>query len=106
MGILSKILDTLGGSGGIRQALREGAVVIDLRTAYEFDQGHIPRSLNIPVDRIRVNITRIRDLNRPIILCCAGGAHCRDAASMLHEAGIGRVHIGGSWESVWRMMKT
>jgi phage shock protein E len=106
MGILSKILDGLSGDGGIKQALAEGAVVIDLRTAYEFDQGHIPRSLNIPVDRIRANITRIRDLNKPVILCCAGGVHCRDAATLLSKAGIVRVHIGGSWESVWKMMRS
>jgi phage shock protein E len=105
MSILSKFLAGDWGNGGLRQALREGAVVIDLRTAYEYDQGHIPRSLNIPVDRIRANIQRIRDLNKPVILCCAGGEHCREAAGTLKEAGIGQVYIGGSWENVWRVMR-
>lgn len=103
MSILSKILGGWG-NGSIRQALREGGVVIDLRTANEFDQGHIPRSLNIPVDRIRVNTRRIRELNRPIILCCANGIHCWEAATILREAGIERVYNGGSWESVLKMI--
>lgn len=90
------------GNGRIRQALQEGAVIIDVRTAYEFDQGHIPRSLNIPVDRIKLNIGRIRDLKRPVIICCSSGVHCRDAAAILEQAGI-RVYNGGSWQSLWRV---
>jgi phage shock protein E len=91
------------GNGKIRQALQEGGAVIDLRTAAEFDQGHIPGAHNIPVDRIRANLDRIRDLNRPVILCCADGGHCRDAMEILKQAGIGQVYIGGSWESVWKL---
>jgi|SRR6186713_375938 len=101
---MSWLSDLFGpGNNTIRQALQEGAVIIDLRTAYEFDQGHIPRSLNIPVDRIRANLGRIRDLNRPIILCCATGDHCREAANVLRESGISRVHNGGSWQSLLRI---
>jgi phage shock protein E len=93
------------GSGKIRQALQEGAVVIDLRTAPEFDQGHIPGAHNIPVDRLRANLDRIRGLNKPVILCCADGAHCREAMETLKQAGIGRVYTGGSWESVLKLKK-
>jgi phage shock protein E len=91
------------GNSRIRQALQEGGVVIDVRTAYEFDQGHIPRSINIPVDRIKLNIGRIRDLKRPVIICCSGGGHCRDAVAILEQAGIARVINGGSWQSLWKV---
>jgi phage shock protein E len=93
------------GKQKIRQVLREGGVVIDLRTAYEFDQGHIPHSLNIPVDRISVNIVRIRDLNRPVILCCGNGVQCRDALGALKRAGIEVVYNGGSWQSVLKLVQ-
>src|SRR5258708_5915580 len=95
---MSWLSDIFGG-GGIKQALREGAVVIDLRTAYEYDQGHVPRSLNIPIDRIKANIGRIRELNKPVILCCATGSHCWEAADILRDAGIRRVINGGDWRS-------
>ncbi len=85
--------------------MREGAVIVDLRTAYEYDQGHIPRSLNIPIDRIRANIDRIRDLNKPVILCCGTGSHCWEASVILKEAGIPRVINGGDWQSVWRKVR-
>ena len=97
MGWLS---DIFGGGGGIKQALKEGAVVIDLRTAYEYDQGHVPRSLNIPIDRIKANIDRIRDLRKPVILVCSAGNHCWEAAEILRNAGINRVINGGDWQSV------
>jgi rhodanese-related sulfurtransferase len=97
---MSWLSDIFGGGVGVKQALREGAVVIDLRTAYEYDQGHVPRSLNIPIDRIRANIDRIRALEKPVILCCATGSHCREAADILKAAGIQRVINGGSWQSV------
>ena len=61
-------LSDIFGDGGIRQALQDGAVIVDLRTAYEYDQGHIPHALNIPVDRLRSNIDRLRDLGKPVIL--------------------------------------
>ena len=101
---MSWLSDIFGGGGGIRQAMREGAVVIDLRTAYEYDQGHVPRSLNIPIDRIRANIDRIRGLNKPVILCCSSGSHCWEAAGILRDAGITRVINGGNWQSVLRKM--
>jgi phage shock protein E len=94
-----------GGNEKIRQALREGGVIIDLRTAPEFDQGHIPGALNIPVDRIRTNTTRIIDMRRPVILCCMTGAHCREAMDILKQAGMTRVYMGGSWEAVWKLKR-
>jgi phage shock protein E len=92
-----------GGNEKIREALRQGGAIIDLRTAQEFDQGHIPGAHNIPVDRIRANLDRIRSLSRPLILCCASGDHCREATEFLRQAGIQRVIAGGSWESVLRL---
>ena len=102
---MSWFTDIFGGGDKIRQAVREGAVIIDLRTAYEFDQGHIPRALNIPIDRIRASITRIRDLGKPVILCCSSGMHCQEASDILRHAGITRVLNGGSWQSLLRTVQ-
>jgi phage shock protein E len=95
----------LFGDGGIREALQEGAVIIDLRTAYDYDQGHIPHSLNIPADRIRANIGRIRDLRRPVILCHGPGGQYLESAELLRQAGIPRVINGGDWQSLLRKVQ-
>jgi phage shock protein E len=100
---MSWLSTIFGGGGQIRQALRDGGVIIDLRTPYEFDQGHIPHAVNIPADRIKANIGRIRAMKKPIILCCGTGAHCWEAATILREAGIAPVFNGGSWQSLLRL---
>jgi rhodanese-related sulfurtransferase len=102
---MSWLTELFGGGGGIRQALQEGAVIIDLRTAYEYDQGHIPRSLNIPADRIKANIDRIRDLRKPVILCCGNGTHCWEAAEFLRGAGLTQVINGGNWQGLLRKVQ-
>ena len=100
---MSWLSDIFG--NGIKKALQTDGVIIDLRTAYEFDQGHIPKAINIPIDRIRASIGRVRDLKKPVILCCSTGSHCREAADILRQAGIGEVHIGGSWQSLWQVLR-
>jgi len=79
--------------------------VVDLCTAYDYDQGHIPRSLNIPEDRIRANVDRIRDLRRPVILCCGQGGGCWEAMDVLRQAGIPSVINGGNWQRLLRKMQ-
>jgi phage shock protein E len=93
------------GTGSIKEALRKGAVVIDVRTAYEFDQGRVPDSINIPVDRISVNAERIKAMKRPVILCCNSGARSSTALQILKAKGVKEVYNGGSWENVIRIMK-
>jgi phage shock protein E len=93
------------GKNKIVEAIHQGAVIIDVRPAYAFDQnGRIPGSINIPVDRIIINIDRIKSMKRPVVLCCAYGADCDKAASMLREKGIRNVYNGGSWESLMRKL--
>ena len=100
---MSWLSDLFGGSVQIKQAIRQGAVIIDLRTAYEYDQGHIPDAVNIPVDRIKANIGRIKDFRRPVILCCSTGDHCREAGEILRNAGVPFIN-GGNWQSLLRKM--
>lgn len=102
---MSWLSDIFSSGSGIRQAVREGAVIVDLRTAYEYDQGHIPRSLNIPIDRLRASIDRIKSFGKPVILVCASGNHCWEAATILRDAGVQRVINGGDWQSVWRKVR-
>jgi phage shock protein E len=102
---MSWLSDLFGGGDEVRQAVRDGALIVDLRTAYEYDQGHIPHSVNIPLDRLRSSIDRLRDFGKPVILCCAGSGHCWEGVSILREAGISRVINGGDWQSLWRKLR-
>jgi phage shock protein E len=98
------LLSFLGfGDSKIRDALRKGAIVIDVRPAGAFDQGRVPGSINIPVDRIAINIPRIKGMNRPVIFCGAYNVHSSAATRIMKESGMKEVYDGGNWQSVLKI---
>jgi rhodanese-related sulfurtransferase len=88
----------------VKEAIKKGAVIIDVRTPHEFDNGKVPSSINIPVDRISVSVERIRSMKKPVVLCCNSGSRSGQAKSILKSAGLNEVYNGGSWESVLRIL--
>ena len=91
------------GNDKIKQALFDGAVIIDVRTAHEFDRGKIKNSINIPLERLHVGMERIKAMRKPVILCCSGDGRSDEARRILLSAGIDPVYSGGNWQS---LMKT
>jgi len=85
-----------------KKELRKGAVIIDVRPAGAFDMGRIPGSINIPLDRLMINIRRIKDMKRTIIICCAHGSDCEKAMRTLRSEGIKEIISGGNWEKLMR----
>jgi len=101
------IFSILGlGNGKVKEALRRGAVVIDVRTAHEFDQGKVRDSINIPIDRININLQRLRGMPKPLIICSASDSETEKAISMLKANGIKEIYNGGRWTRVLRMTRS
>ena len=73
-----------------------GAQVIDVRTPAEFAQGHVPDSVNIPLDELGQRLPEL-DPAAPVILCCASGGRASQAKAVLEQAGLTRVHNAGPW---------
>lgn len=94
------------GNHKIKEALRHGATIIDVRIAAEFDQGKIRDSTNIPVDRININLERIRDMRRPVIICSNSDSDTEQAISILKANGIKDVYNGGSWTGLLKIIKS
>ena len=94
------------GNSKIKDALLRGAVIIDVRSAAEFDRGKIPGSVNIPVDRISINSERIKAMNIPIIFCCTSGDRSNQAILMMKEKGLKEVYNGGNWHRVLKITKS
>ncbi|MDV3462896.1 MAG: sulfurtransferase [Chryseobacterium sp.] len=80
--------------------LKEGAVILDVRSKSEYDGGHIKNSVNIPVDQLQKNLSKLKDKNKPIITCCASGMRSASAKSILQNNGYKNVHNGGGWSSL------
>ncbi|MDQ7053067.1 MAG: rhodanese-like domain-containing protein [candidate division KSB1 bacterium] len=87
------------------QAIDTGsAVLIDARSPFQYDIGHIPGAINIPVDAENLPaLYENHDLrDRELIIYCAG-PHCDAAerlAARLRELGHRRVRVfSGGWEA-------
>ena len=68
-----------------------GAVLIDVRSAEEFAGGHIPGSINLPIQALRFAPDHLGDLQAPLFLYCHSGARSSRAAKMLQIMGYTHV---------------
>jgi phage shock protein E len=83
----------------LAKLIADGAVIIDVRTPSEYKSGHLKSSVNIPLNTLSSNLSRL-DKNKAIITCCASGMRSASAKSMLKSSGFIEVHNGGSWASL------
>ncbi|TRX66517.1 rhodanese-like domain-containing protein [Carboxylicivirga sp. M1479] len=76
------------------------AVVIDVRTIEEFQMGNVPGSINIPLDTIPNRLAEIKEIGKPLIVCCASGARSNSACGYLYQNGVTELYDGGPWTAV------
>ena len=82
-----------------KQLVKEGAVIVDVRSPGEFQGGHIKGSINVPLQSIQSSLGKIPK-NKIVITCCASGMRSASAKSVLKSAGYADVHNGGGWMSL------
>jgi len=79
--------------------LREGPVVIDVRSPAEFSAGHFAGSRNVPLNLLQSEAEGLSKEKR-ILLCCASGARSGMAARILKSRGFHEVINVGSWQNL------
>jgi phage shock protein E len=78
--------------------LREGALVVDVRSSGEFDSGHLLGAVNLPVQEISEAASRrIPDRNRALLLHCRSGMRSGIARQKLRRMGYSEVFNFGSY---------
>lgn len=82
------------------QLVKEGAIILDVRSKGEYAGGHIKGSINISVDQLANNLHKFKDKTTPVITCCASGMRSASAKSILKSNGFTEVHNGGGWLSL------
>jgi rhodanese-related sulfurtransferase len=81
-----------------RELLRKGAPVIDVRSPGEFQSGHLPQAVNIPLDRVESALPKqFPDKDAVLLLHCASGTRSGIAVRKLKALGYTRVHNLGSY---------
>lgn len=73
-----------------------GAVLLDVRTREEYDSGHIPGSINIPVENIADVKKQISNRETPVFVYCLRGTRSLKAVKAMQSLGYTQVKsIGG-----------
>ncbi|MEW6469876.1 MAG: rhodanese-like domain-containing protein [Bacteroidota bacterium] len=96
---LIKELLGLGPRVDYAQLVRQGALILDVRSKGEFQAGHIKGSVNIPVDSLTYHLSKLKK-DKPIITCCASGMRSATAKHILRSNGFAEVYNGGGWASL------
>ncbi|MBU2018908.1 MAG: rhodanese-like domain-containing protein [Bacteroidetes bacterium] len=84
--------------------VKQGAIILDVRSKGEYQAGHIKGSINISVDTLNNNLSKLKK-DKPIITCCASGMRSASAKSILKSNGFKEVHNGGGWNSLQNKMR-
>jgi rhodanese-related sulfurtransferase len=82
-----------------KELVKQGAIILDVRSVAEFNSGHVRGAINIPLDTIPSKLTKI-DKNKIIITCCMSGGRSSVAKNILHGAGYDSVYDGGGWRTL------
>ena len=74
------------GAPDARARQQAGALIVDVREPHEWQSGHIPGAVHIPLASLR---TRLRDLDpqREVIVVCRSGNRSAAAVQLLQSAG-------------------
>ena len=95
MTFLRKIFG-LGPKTDYAALIRQEAIIVDVRTPGEYKSGHIKGSLNLPLDSLGKNLSKLKK-DKCVICCCASGMRSGSAKNILKSNGFNEVYNGGSW---------
>lgn len=84
----------------IKEIIRNNSgTVVDVRTPAEYRGGSVYGAVNIPLNEIPLRMDELKEMESPLILCCASGNRSGQAANYLNNQGVDSLN-GGSWIEV------
>ncbi len=83
------------------EAVKAGTVqFIDVRTVEEYQSGHAPKAVNMPLDNLGAEIAKL-DKNKPVYLICQTGRRSQIGAEMLQKAEFKEIYNVKGGTSAW-----
>jgi phage shock protein E len=79
------------------------ALVVDVRTAPEFSQGHFLGAVNIPLGDLKGRAGELGDKSRGIVVYCRSGHRSAAAKKLLDAEGFTNVTDGGPLDAMMRL---
>jgi rhodanese-related sulfurtransferase len=81
----------------------ESAVVVDVSEAREYDAGHIPGSVNVPLGDLRDGPGKLEKFKgRPVVAVCPNGNRSLKGATMLRRHGFEPVYNLAGGLTAWK----
>ncbi|MFJ9553866.1 rhodanese-like domain-containing protein [Nocardiopsis sp. NPDC101807] len=79
-----------------------GTLLVDVRTAAEYESSHIPGAVNLPLQRVDDHLERIAaDAGRGLVLVCQSGARARRCQDRLAQAGLRDTVVMSGGMNAW-----
>ena len=86
----------------LKAVLDGGGMLIDVREADEYIDGHIPSAANIPLSTIAVDFERFRSANDVYVVCRSGGRSMQACEFLVDHGIVNVVNVAGgtmAWQS-------
>lgn len=71
------------------------AVILDVRDNAQWNDGHAPNAIHIPIAELESRLAELPQLDGPIPVTCGGGTKAGRATALLLEHGIDAVELAG-----------
>lgn len=98
MGFFSSIFGKTDNSVLI-EAIKNGAYLVDVRSAREFASGSVKGAVNIPLDSLQSQMIKFKGKKNIVVFCQSGGRSSQ-AKNILNQNGFKDVINGGGWQNV------
>jgi rhodanese-related sulfurtransferase len=90
--------------GDVNDPAADGWVVVDVREAYEWADGHIEGAVHIPMSELQTRVDELDPQARTLVVCHVGARSARVTA-WLHSRGHDVANLAGgmdAWEGAHR----
>lgn len=85
------------------RVIKEGALLVDVRSPMEFNAGSAEGAINIPLEEFESSLDKLNG-HDSIVLFCRSGGRSGYGQMILQSMGYKNVYNGGVWQHVKQMV--
>ena len=88
----------------IQTIKQKKGTLLDVRSEMEFETQHIPGAINIPLETIEANLSKITEMQKPIVVYCLSGGRSGIASGLINQSGLQEVYNGGGMHNLLNIL--
>lgn len=82
----------------------QNATIVDVRKLSQYEEGHIPNSIHIPLDSVISSLDQLKQYENIVLVCNTGNAAGK-AQKILNDNGFKNVYNGRGWADLDKLLK-